>query len=175
MMRGPMMQSLLEQRFHLKIHREIREVPVYIMTVAKGGPKLQPTKDGTCKPLDFSEALNMKPGGEPFCVMPTTVRNGQATVLDIRGVPLGIFAKLLHPDGRPVIDRTGLKGAFDIHLEWEPDAPNTSTPGDGAASDPSPNTSAIIATREQLGLRLDPGKGPSEFLIIDQVERPSGN
>lgn len=84
------------------------------------------------------------------------------------GVTLAVYAKLLRP-GRPVIDRTGLTGAFDISLERPP-----TTPSDGAASDP-PGTSLITALREQLGLRLEPGKGPVEFLIVDRIERPSGN
>ena len=175
MMRGPMMQALLEERFRLKIHRETREVPVYVMTVAKGGPKLQPTQESSCKPLDFGEALNMKPNGEQWCAVPKMSRRGTITVFDIHGVTLDAFAKLLHPDGRPVIDRTGLTGAYDIHLELEESPPNPSAPGGGAASDPSPHAADIAATREQLGLRLDPGKGPSEFLVIDHIEKPSEN
>lgn len=175
-MRGPMMQALLEERFHLKTHRETREVPVYIMTVAKGGLKLQHTKEGSCQPLDFGEALNMRPGGrETWCVIPRITRKGPLMVYDVHGITLAVFSKLLHPNGRPVIDRTGLTGAFDIHLEFAPDAPNSSTSDGGAASDPSPHASDIVATREQLGLRLDPGKGPGEFLVIDHVERPSEN
>jgi uncharacterized protein (TIGR03435 family) len=154
MMRGPMMQALLEDRFHLKAHRESRPGSVYLMTVAKGGLKLKPTKDGSCLPFDFSEAF--KP----------------VTVLDILGVRLSTFAKLLHPDGNPVIDRTGLTGAFDIHLEWGQDQPD---PAGGAAIDPAPPTSAIIATREQLGLELSPAKGTREVLVVDHLERPSGN
>jgi uncharacterized protein (TIGR03435 family) len=52
MMRGPMMQALLEDRFHVRTHRQIREVPVYVMTVAQGGPKLLPAKPGSCRPYD---------------------------------------------------------------------------------------------------------------------------
>ena len=96
-------------------------------------------------------------------------------VFDVHGMTLEVFCKLLHPDGLPVINRTGLMGAFDIHLEWEPDAANSPTPDNGVASDPSPHTSAIVATRQQLGLRLDHGKGPQEFLVIDHVEKPSQN
>jgi uncharacterized protein (TIGR03435 family) len=69
MMRGPMMQRLLEDRFHLKTHRETREVPVYIMTVSKDGPKLQPTRQGGCNQLDTSDltqSLNIPPGGKPW-------------------------------------------------------------------------------------------------------------
>jgi uncharacterized protein (TIGR03435 family) len=179
MMRGPMMQALLEERFQLKTHREIREVPVYLMTVAKGGPKFQPTREGSCKPFDFSEALNYttlntKPDGEQ-CAIPKVVRTGPIMVIDFRGVTLDVFAKDLHPDGRPVVNRTGLTGAFDIHLELETAAPNSSGSGGGAASDPSPHASDIVAIRKQLGLQLVSTKGPIEFLVIDHIERPSQN
>jgi len=173
MMRGPMMQALLEERFHLKTHRETREVPVYIMTVAKGGSKLRPTDEGSCKPVDFSD-MNLKPGGEPWCGAPRVSRNGPTTVFDIRGVTLDLFSKLLHPDGRPVINRTGLTGTYDIHLELT-ETPAPAGPDGGAASDPSPHAPDMAATREQLGLRLDPGRGPVEFLVIDRIEKLSEN
>jgi uncharacterized protein (TIGR03435 family) len=174
-MRGPMMQALLEERFHLKIHRETREVPVYIMTVAKGGPKMQPAKEGSCQPLDFSEGPNMKPGNEQWCAAPKMSKKGATTVFDIHGATFDLFAKMLHPDGRAVIDRTGLTGKYDIHLELDASTANSSAPGGGAASDPSPHAPDIAATRDQLGLRLDPGKGPIEYLVIDHIERLSDN
>jgi uncharacterized protein (TIGR03435 family) len=174
MMRGPMMQALLEERFHMQTHRETREVPVYVMTVAKGGPQFRPTKEGSCQPYDTSGDLNVYLDAMP-CAEPRVSRKGPITVTDFRGVNLDAFAKDLHPGGRHVIDRTGLAGAFDIHLELEADAPDSSGPGSGAASDPSPDSAFIVAMREQLGLRLDPGRGPCEFLVIDHIERPSGN
>ena len=96
-------------------------------------------------------------------------------MIDFLGASLDAFAKDLHPDGRHVIDQTGLAGTFDIHLEFEADGPDSKGPGSGAASDPSPHSGFIVAMRQQLGLRLDPGKGPGEFLVIDRIERPSGN
>jgi len=169
-----MMQALLEERFRMRTHREIREVPVYVMTVAKGGPKFLPAKPGSCQPNDTSGDLNVHPDGMP-CAEPRVSRKGPIMVIDFRGVSLDAFAKDLHPDGHPVIDRTGLAGAFDIHLELENAAPNSPGPGDGAASDPSPHASDVVAIREQLGLRLDPAKGPIEFLVIDHIEKPSQN
>jgi len=167
MMRGPMMQELLEERFRLRTHREIREVPVYVMTVAKGGPKLQPAKPGSCQPFDASGDLTVHFDGIP-CAEARVSRKGPITVIDFRGVSLDTFAKDLHPYGSPVIDRTGLVGAFDIHLEVEADAPDSSAPDSEAAS-------FIVAMREQLGLRLDSAKGPREFLVIDHIEKPSEN
>jgi uncharacterized protein (TIGR03435 family) len=176
MMRGPMMQRLLEDRFHLKTHRETREVPVYIMTVDKDGPKLQPAKEGGCNQLDTSDltqSLKIPLGGKPWCVVAPPVRNGTAWMWDVSGMSLDVFSKLLKIAGRPVIDRTGITGAFDIHLGWEENDPNAPPP-DGAASEP-PNTSIVSVIRKRLGLQLDPGKGPREFLVIDHLERPSEN
>lgn len=174
MMMGPMLQELLETRFHLKAHRETREGPVYLMTVAKGGLKLRPTQDGSCVPFDLSKALNGKAGDPVYCGWQKIVRTGSVTVVDIRGIRLSAFARLLHPDGMPVIDQTETQtaGPFDIHLEWGQDQPDSTA---GAASDPSPHTSAIVATREQLGLDLHPAKGKREVLVIDRLERPTGN
>jgi uncharacterized protein (TIGR03435 family) len=170
MMRGPMMQALLEERFDMKVHREKREVPVYLMTVARGGVKMQETKEGTCTPLDYSEALNMKPADQPFCAFPSVIRKGPLMIMDARGLTLGPFAKRMRFDGRPIIDRTGLTGAFDIHLEWGSDVPDQ--PADsatGVARDPSSGASLIVALREQLGLQLNNGRGMSEFIVVDHI------
>jgi len=89
-------------------------------------------------------------------------QRGPLTVLDVRGVTITLFSKFLHPDGflhpngGPVIDRTGVTGVFDIHLEGDTDAPRS--PDSGVASDPG-HGSAIDAMRMQLGLRFKPGQG----------------
>jgi uncharacterized protein (TIGR03435 family) len=101
--------------------------------------------------------------------------NGTLRVLDLRGVTLDVYSRLLRPDGRAVIDKTGLTAAYDIHLEWEPAAANSTDADSGAASDPSPHAQEIEAMRRQLGLRLDSGKGTREVLVIDHVEKPSAN
>jgi uncharacterized protein (TIGR03435 family) len=173
MMRGPMMQTLLEDRFKVESHRETREISGYVMTVDKGGLKLKPTQEGSCDRVDPTD-LSQSPGALP-CNMPHLARNGPLTVFEMRGATLDVFARLLHPNGHPVIDRTGLTGAFDFHLEWQSDAANSPDSNNGAASDPSPHASQIEAMREQLGLRLDPGKGIRELLVIDHVEKPSAN
>jgi uncharacterized protein (TIGR03435 family) len=173
MMRGPMMQALLEDRFQVRVHRETREISGYVMTVDKGGLKLNHTLEGSCDRIDPTD-LGQSPKAMP-CNAPRVTRNGPLMVFDVRGVGLDVLARLLHPDGRPVIDRTGRTGAFDIHLEWESDAANSPDADSGVASDPSPHASQIEAMRRQLGLRLDPGKGTRELLIIDRVEKPSAN
>ncbi len=84
-------------------------------------------------------------------------RKGTLVVYDVRGMNLASYCRLLHPDGRTVIDQTGLAGEFDIHLEWEADPPQSAP--DGQASLPPGHQSLVDAIRTQLGLRLDPGKG----------------
>ncbi|HVW08164.1 MAG TPA: TIGR03435 family protein [Bryobacteraceae bacterium] len=175
MMRGPMMQVLLEARFQLKLHREQREVPAWLMTVDPAPRKLHEARANTCEPYDFSEAINMVPSGQIFCGVPSILRRGPLTILDIHGITLQSFAKSLHPDGRPVVDRTGLGGRFDIHLEWGADDPNTQPASAGVAVDPSPHATVIEAMREQLGLRLTTGRAIGEFLVVDHIEKASGN
>jgi uncharacterized protein (TIGR03435 family) len=94
-------------------------------------------------------------------------------VFEMRGATLDAFAQLLHPGGHPVVNRTGLTGTFDFHLEWEDDAADS--PDGGVGSDPSPHAYQNEAVRKQLGLRLDPGKITRELLVIDHVEKPSAN
>jgi uncharacterized protein (TIGR03435 family) len=178
MMSGPMLQRLLEDRFHLKIHREIRELPVYIISVAREGSKLQATKEESCDhadTTDFTQPLAVIPGGKPRCgVLTPPTKDRSHFVLDERGISVEVFAKLLKIDGLPVIDRTGLIGTFDIHLEWDFTPPDPVSPESGAPSEP-PDTSIVSSIRKQLGLQLKPGKGPREFLVIDHLERPSEN
>lgn len=171
MMRGPMMQTLLEDRFRLKAHRETREVPAYIMTVMKGGIKLKAAEKGSCNTLDltdFTQQYNRPPGGKPWCNVTYPSRKGPLATLDAYGMTLDTFAKFMHPGGRPVINRTGLTETFDIHMEWQYEEPGSASTDDSGAA-------LMVRVREQLGLRLDPGKGPREFLVFDHIEKPSEN
>ena len=177
MMRGPMMQRVLEDRFHLKLHREVREVPVYLMTVARGGLKLEVTKEGSClhpDPLEFPKP-EVLAGGKPQCgVITAPTRDGSHFVLDERGLTLASFSKLFKIGGLLVIDRTGLTGTYDIHLEWESSPSLPASPEAEGASE-SPDTSITSSMRKQLGLQLSPGKGPRDVLVIDRLERPTEN
>lgn len=150
MMMGPMMQSLLEDRFKLKIHAESREVPVYDLTVAKGGLKLpQMNPDAVCR-NGFG-----KPWDPSNCTMVTapTAISDFATNL-----PMDIV-------GRPVIDKTGVTGTYIIRMvsSW-PGMPQT-------ADEPS----IFTALKEQLGLELTPSKGPQSTIVIDHIEEPTPN
>jgi uncharacterized protein (TIGR03435 family) len=190
-MRGPMLRALLEERLKLKVHREVREVPVYALTVAKKGPKLEPFKEGSCMLLDFSKPPALPGAGEkflPFCGLALRKRNGVNVSWEVRGGSLDDLSAALSFDlDRTVINRTGITGKFDFHLEFAPDETTTGLnalrveggepafPQPGTASDPSGGTSIFTAIQGQLGLKLEATKGPREFLIIDRVERPSAN
>jgi uncharacterized protein (TIGR03435 family) len=177
MMQGPMLQALLEDRFKLKIHREIREGPVYALTAVNETFKLKPFNEGSCIQTPLTIPVPVPPPGQRYCkalisFLPSISAEG-STLIE--------FSKLLSLVlDRPVIDRTGITDRFDIHLEF---ARDDSTPGlrgpvpdtpAAAASDPSKPT-IFTAIREQLGLKLTPARGPIEFLVIDHIERPSEN
>jgi len=167
-----MLQMLLEDRFKLKVHRETREGPVYILSVAKGGSKLSPSKDGGCverSPLAALPATERRPG----CGNDWIRRRGvnlawTATRVDLGEVAGGLATVL----GRTVIDKTGVTGFFDIDLELPPLQPEV-----GVADPSGVDTGVSIFTvlREQLGLALESGRGPQEYLVIDSVDRPSQN
>ena len=157
-MAGPMLQTLLEERFALKVHRETKELPVFVLTVAKSGLKMQRTKDGSCQP-----GPNPCGSRRMRSASPTTIAMGGngMTVNEIFG---GVIATMV---GGPVIDKTGLSGQFDFTLEW--------TLGGINAPPDATGPSIFTAVEEQLGLKLTSGKGPVEVIVIDHVERPSDN
>ncbi|HTB15849.1 MAG TPA: TIGR03435 family protein [Bryobacteraceae bacterium] len=186
MMHGPMLQRLLEDRFKVKVHRESREVPAYALTVAKNGPKLQPFKEGSCTVLDFSKPLPIPPP-DAFCAMAMRRRKASAVDWNVKGSTLDDFAMALGGDlDRIVINKTGIAGTFDFHLEFAPDEStrglNNLRVGGGepafpqpTASDPPGGPSIFTAIQEQLGLKLESSKGPREFVVIDRAEKPSEN
>jgi uncharacterized protein (TIGR03435 family) len=162
MMMGPMMQSLLEDRFQLKIHSETREVSVYDLTVAKGGPKLPETDPETvCRNWYDPKTPPRKPGDPPDCTM------------DTGSISMSDFSEMLRlPMGRPVIDKTGITGSFAIRMTF---GPPPGTP-EGVAWQAGPDAPSIFtAMKEQLGLELVPAKGPDKVLVIDHIEEPSAN
>jgi uncharacterized protein (TIGR03435 family) len=176
MMNGPMMQALLEERFKLKIHRETKEVPVYALTVAKAGPKLKPFKDGSCTRIDFTKltmsALDSRVPGVTYC-RNVARRAGGIEIYDAQGMSLDEFCILQFGRmDRPVINRTGIAGLFDIHMEFAPGA--TSLDAAAGASDVA-GPSIFTALQQQLGLKLEAARGPGEFVVIDHIEKPSGN
>jgi uncharacterized protein (TIGR03435 family) len=182
-MEGPMLQVLLEERFKLTLHRETRQLPVYELAVGKGGAKLRPTKEGTCTPyLEDSPPPPASAPGQPnrnFCGLHLAVDGSNRTV-DGKGVSMAVFASNLSRTytsdlGRTVIDKTGLTGTFDVHVNWAIDA-LTGPTGPGAGPPPElAGPSLFTALQDQLGLRLESAKGPVEVLVIDHIEKPTDN
>jgi len=170
-MYGPMMRTLLEDRFGLKIHTEIRELPVYALTAARGGGKLTPSKPGSCVAVDMKSVLKAPPGPN-YCGR-FEMKRGTVRIADAKGMTVAEFAARVFRDtlDRPVIDRTSIGGLFDIHLEFS-GLENSAAPG-AVADNTAP--SVFTAVQEQLGLKLSPDKGPVEVLVIDHVQKPSAN
>jgi uncharacterized protein (TIGR03435 family) len=179
-MLGPMLQTLLEDRFQLKTHREMRELPVYTLTVAKSGLKVQALKEA-CAPPDMAVMMAPPvPGQKPpsFCGSSRMQRKGQTMILDLHATSMTDLANRFSVSlDRTVIDKTGVAGSFDLHLEFGLDE---TTPGfppgrGGPAPSDDPAGPSIFTAVQELGLRLEPAKGPVEFLVIDRVEKPDQN
>ena len=177
MMQGPMLQKLLEERFRLKVRRMSREGRVYDLIAAIGGPKLKTFQEGSCAQMPLTFPMPEPAPGHRYCrAMVGLLKPG----VHAEGSTLGEFSKLLNLVlDRPVVDKTGIAGRFDLQLEF---APDQATPGVrppvpeepvGAGEPGGP--SIFTAIQEQLGLRLIPGKGPVDVLVVERVERPSGN
>lgn len=183
-MRGPMMQQILEDRFKLKLRRVLREVPVYLLTVAKGGPKnLEPAKPGSCVAWDLDHMPLPAPGQpEPSpCGMIGRRIHADTGIAEVEvpGTTLPNLAEQLTIlVDRDVIDKTGIAGTFDIRVEIPVDELTVDAPDrrdDATPKPPSDEVPLGFATARKLGLKLEPGKGPGEILVIDHIERPSEN
>jgi uncharacterized protein (TIGR03435 family) len=147
-----MFRPLLADRFQLKFHRETRRMPIYSLTPGKNGPKLQATTAG----------------------IRGYIRPGRG-LIEGKAVSMRTLADLLGGSlGQPVTDATGLAGGFDVRLEWTPTEGELDYNFDGRPVDAN-GSSIFTAIQEQLGLKLEPGKGPVEVLVVDHVERPSAN
>jgi len=180
-MQGPMLQALLEDRFHLKIRRETKQVPVYELTVAEGGSRLRRVKEGSCVSMPMTFPLPLLPAGQGYCRNLLGGMKGQNPLLHAESASLEEFSKLLSLLlDRPIIDKTGITGNFAFHLEFAIDQ-NTPRylPGGDMAGDrppaPDPAVPSIFAALRRLGLKLDTTNGPRDFLVIDHVERPTEN
>ncbi len=169
MMEGPMMQAVLEDRFKLRIHRETRQRPVYELTLGKGYPKLKPLGKSGCVAVVAGRPSPQLGPGQKYCRNMVSPRG----TVDMEGGTFSALAGMLGMAlDRPVIDRTGVTDSFEIHLRFSPD---DSGAGGATAADPGAFPGIVEAVQEQLGLKLAPAKGPVDVLVIDHVERPSGN
>jgi uncharacterized protein (TIGR03435 family) len=183
MMNGPMMQALLEDRFQLKIRHETRETPLYALTAGRNGLKLRRTQEGSCRPIEPGKLRQAppEPGQPAQCGVGRLWISRQRMTIDLPGASLAEFCLYLNNSGRPVIDKTGIQGKFDFHLEFAPDEASVGPPGGRPAGAPDaapadePAPPSVFTAIEELGLKLEPVKGPRDFLIIDSIERPSEN
>jgi uncharacterized protein (TIGR03435 family) len=136
-----MVRAFLAERFQLQVHHTSKEMPVFTLEIAKGGSKLRAAS----------------PGDGPDIRGP----NGHLTA---KRITAEMLARILANDlERPVVDRTGIEGTFDVDLEWTPEQ----------NIDPGP--SIFTAIQEQLGLKLESERAPVDVLVVDRVERPSAN
>jgi uncharacterized protein (TIGR03435 family) len=170
-----MLQALLADRFQLVMRRETKEAPAYLITVAKGGPKLQKSKLTESFCAETSESFGDADSCHAF-------NGGQGRGL--HGAAVDLSDLTLAVEGfadRPVVDTTGLKGLYNIQTDgWVPMRPRPPRPPgtepsaeDLAFADPTRPT--IFAIFEQLGLKLESQKAPVEVLVIESVERPAAN
>lgn len=148
-----LVRKLLTERFGLAVHKEQREMPVYLLTVAKGGPRMTPTADDPNGPQSESDRED----------------DGRA-MMNARNLPAGQLASVLMRVflDRPVLDKTGLAGHYDLELKWTQD--DARAPTDGSAL-----PGLFTAIEEQLGLKLEPAKAMADVLVIDKIERPGAN
>lgn len=154
-----MFQKLLTDRFGLVFHWEQREMPVYVLSVAKGGAKMT--------------ASDAKSGHSSGCQ-----RQGQCS---LRGEDMAHFASWLQfaVVDKPVVDKTGLAGAFDFTLKWTPDSRQYFATGGTMTAAPADDANAppglYQAMEEELGLKLESQKTATQVLVIDKAERPAAD
>jgi uncharacterized protein (TIGR03435 family) len=164
-----MLQTLLRDRFKLALHWETKELPIYVLTVAKGGLRLQPLKEGSCITPDPNNPSARAPDQKQsdFCGFGGTGRGTLDATSASMAHLAGMFSFLLD---RIVVDKTAIAGEFRVHLTFAHDEVATGLP---ASADAGP--SLFTAVQEQLGLKLESSKGPVDVLVIDRVEKPSEN
>ncbi len=167
-----MVQALIEDRFHLRSHREVKELPTYDLVINKGGQKIQKSSDQT-RSIPEQPASNRSQSPPRGAL---NMSNGPSgSTLQGKAVPLSYLANGLAISlRRAVVDRTNLKGLYDFKLQWaqDPMMSGINTPG---AAVGSAGPSIFTAIQEQLGLKLQSSKGPVEVLVIDSVSKPSEN
>jgi len=162
--REAMLQSLLAERFSLTLHRGTRQIPIYELVVAKGGIKMKDAETDPTPPQ-----LGKDDVGKPL----STIRWLKDTTI-VQAYSMKSLAGILSMPaafvGRPVVDKTGLTGAYNFTLNW-------SIYSAHAAANPSPTDDAtsIFAALGEIGLKLQPSTGPADTIVIDHVEHPTSD
>jgi uncharacterized protein (TIGR03435 family) len=161
-----MLQALLRERFNLTAHVETRDLPVYLLMPVRSdgilGPGLRKAAYDCADPAERARisTANLPPGRMVcgFNLNAGVLNGGSMALADLEPV-------LTSAAGRPVLDRTGIPGRFDIDLKWAIGTPDAGTD----------TVSIFTALQEQLGLRLEAATAPLQVLVIDSIVRPSGN
>jgi uncharacterized protein (TIGR03435 family) len=173
-----MLQSLFAERCELKFHRETKELPTFTLVLGKNGPKFKESKPGDA-PEGGIKVPDGKGGNGSMVV-------GEKGLLQFRGLPITFLVQILSTQlGRTVVDKTGLTGKYDYSWQFVPSAAlirqfggatpdSASGNSSGIPSDPD-GTDLFTAVAEQLGLKLESGKGPVEIIVIDHIQKPSDN
>ena len=188
-----MMQSLLADRFKLRVHFETKEVPVLALTLAepgKLGANLHPHSEGPPCPDSFEmpKPLTLPPLPKPGDVFPAQCGThaqvwgtSDSTRLGSRNTTMGLLAQDIYDYGsllgeldKPVVDQTGLQGRFDFMLEL-PAGMISFGPKPPSPDDAPKGTAFLDAVRKQMGLKLERSRGEARTLLVDHVERPSEN
>lgn len=160
----PMLQTLLADRFQLKVHRDTKPLPVYALVLGKGKPKLKPSEGSESKGCQ-GQPQNGQPGNVPTIVIACHNLTMEQFAQDLRDrSSFGVGAYL----GVPVVDQTGLKGSWDFDLKWMPRNALAAAGPDGIT--------IFDAVDKQLGLKLEPQKLPMPVIVVDSVnQKPTGN
>ena len=172
-----MLRTLLADRFKLAIRNETRGIPICALTLARAdgrpGPQLRSSNTDCAAIFAAAKAKGEAPppttNGRPTCGTRTTRGNMMTT-----GVDMSDLARNLAPfAGRPVVDKTGLSGVFDLDLTWTPEQGPAGPEGTQSQTAPSTDgVSLFTAVQEQLGLKLDAQRGPVDVVVIESAERP---
>jgi uncharacterized protein (TIGR03435 family) len=140
------LQTLLAERFQLKVHHETKDLPVYILALGKNGPKLKTSADENPK---------------------TGIRTSCGQMVGTAASMHNLTVMLARQLGRPVLDTTGLTGKYDFDFDWTPDTGPCPTVTDGP--------SLFTALQEKLGLKLEATKRPTEVIVVDHAEKADEN
>jgi uncharacterized protein (TIGR03435 family) len=165
-----MLQSMLQAMYveccKMAVHREVNELPVYSMMVVKGGPEFKET-DPT---VNLPEGQKMDWGG--VLVLGKDGVHLYGTPMKSLASFLSAFLSMSGGVGRPIQDKTGLNGRYDVTIMFPNSDCSPPSPAEGAAENLGDVANSAL---NGLGLKLVPDKGPVETLVIDHMERPSAN
>lgn len=169
--RQMMVQALLADRCKLKVHHETKMLPAYALVIAKGGLKLKEADPNNT----YASGIKGQAGGSGAVMMRIMVM-GPGYKLTAQAIPISRLVGQLSVMVRgPVVDKTALKGKYDITLEWAPDQRAAPPDENGSLPQGESGPSIFAALQEQLGLKLESTKSPMDTIVIDHIEKPSEN